>query len=328
MVRDGSSHGEGEETSNRPKETRGGPANVRRLARSAPKSSPSRRGCRFCVRPSRGVAGRRRATVLIERRARSAGDHLDGARRYASPPGVVVGAQPRPRPPAICSLHQHISLGTGPSNPTCLGDLQRCTHQRAIINEPRARASHPRASSISVDTPLASSARGPFTCSHRPVASLTNPLLGKPVPFRALTGARAAPEPIPAAAPASASPRRESVRRRLTQPPHSCGCLFAARGNIRPPRPVPFVRRGNDANPPPRTYANPPPLTFSRRLPASRRWRPYSVHRACARASRLLASRLLASRLLASRPVRPLSRDFIAAIYHLASRLLRARSPS
>ena len=175
MVRDGSSHGEGEETRTvRRGDARQSSDDVRRLARSAPKSSFADVGF-ACARLAGSPVGVARASSSSGARDRSA--IISTAREGTLPrPGVFVGAQPRPRPPAICSLHQHISLGTGPSNPTCLGDLQRCTHQRAIINEPRARASHPRASSIlSVDTPVASSARGPFTCPHLPVASPDNP---------------------------------------------------------------------------------------------------------------------------------------------------------
>ena len=117
VVRDGSSHGEGEETSNRPKRRR---AAVQRMCdgwREARRSLLLRvADVGFaCARLAGSPVGVARPSSSSG--ARSAGDHLDGARRYASPPGVVVGAQPRPRPPAICSLHQHISLGTGPSNP-------------------------------------------------------------------------------------------------------------------------------------------------------------------------------------------------------------------
>lgn len=44
-------------------------------------------------------------------------------------------------------MHLHISVGTGPSNPSCHHDLQRCTHKRAIDLMSLGRGHSPPSSS-------------------------------------------------------------------------------------------------------------------------------------------------------------------------------------
>ena len=162
----------------------------------------------------------------IERRARSAGDRLDGARRCACPPGDVIGVDPIRAKPLLCtsiypSARDHpIPLASATYNgahihvPSLMslerGRLTRArvrfrwTHSPRLVRAPRSRLLFPR---------------------RRRVPDKS--LLGKPVPFRALTGATST-RPAPARARRSSASREASRTPRvnrsgLSQAPHSCG---------------------------------------------------------------------------------------------------------
>ena len=140
-----------------------------------------------------------------------------------------------PDRPLLDDVHLHISAGTGPSNPYCPHDLQRCT-EFAVTNEPRATASTASefVSGGHILRSRASPSRDQIDRRRVPDKSLER----KPVPFRALTYARAsfATRPRVVVRPSTARDARHRaprVRGRpTTQPPNSLGCQPRLAGQL------------------------------------------------------------------------------------------------